>query len=258
MGQGTGLVGQREAERGLVDGLLGYPDGVVQDEEAGEIFVVGFDLRSEDFQSEFLGGEGRGNGPYALQPFTGDVRGAFGRIFAFDHLDPGALSFEEGAGLVDGHVVGADFPDVFHFLSGKGHEVLVNLQIDLSLDLLGILAKEVEVGQQSAGNGILDSHDSSVGAALRQGAEQVAERGAFHDRNVLILAGPVEIAGCLLMETAGKTLYGYPLHACFCCAISRTLRPKITWVSSASISSGSSIWAGFLSSRSQYFMALTK
>lgn len=128
-------------------------------------------------------------------------------------MDPGGLLLEKGARLVDGHVVCPHFADVFQGLSGQGHQVLLDTQIHLALDLPVILAQEFEIMDETARERVFDGHDGRIGHPGSEGPVQVLERVALDDGRGF-LAG-VERPGGLLMEAALVALYRYPFHGAF-------------------------------------------
>ena len=176
-------MGQGKAERGLVDTFFRNVHPLVQDDETGEILLIGFDALTEHVKSVHLRREERGDGPDALQPFPGHLGRALGRIFALDHLDPGTFPLEEIAGLVDGHIVRPDLPDILRALSRQGEEVLLDAQVDFPFNLPGMVPEQFKISHQTAGNSILHGHHRRIGPAFLQGTVQSVEGVAGDDIN---------------------------------------------------------------------------
>lgn len=148
--QGSRLVGQSETDGRLVNLILRHFQGIVEDQEAGEILLIGFNAGPEDLQAEQFGGQFRGHGADAPELLLRHVGRTFRRILRLHQMDPGTLPLEERAGLVDGHVMRPHLPDIPERLAGKGHQVLTDPEIHLSLDLPVILAEQFEIMDQSA------------------------------------------------------------------------------------------------------------
>ena len=206
MRQGARLVGQREAQGGLVDDIGRYLDGIVQDQEPRIVMMVGLDVRGQDFQPEHLGREDGSHCTDTFLPAGSQVRGALRRILGLDHPDPGCVPFEETARLVDGHVVGMDLPDIVDFLTGQGHQVLVDRQINLTFDPPGVAAEQVVVRQQAAGRRVLDGHDGGVRRSAVECMENALESGTFHNLGADVKLVFIELPGRFLMEAAREAL----------------------------------------------------
>ena len=112
--------------------------------------------------------------------------------------------------------MGADLPDVLEGLTGKGHQVLFNTDIDFSLYLHVLVAEEFEVVEETAGDGVLDGHDGGIGPALLQGLVQPFKGVALYNGHAVMpgFTGPLSIkkTGCLFMKAAHITLNSYLPH----------------------------------------------
>ena len=138
MREGTGLVGKGETKRGLVYLLFGNLQRIIHYEETREIVLVGLDLRSQDFKAVLLRGNHGSHGADPFQALSGNLDGASGRIFRLHKIYPGTVGLEEIPGLVDGHVMRTHLADVLDLLPRKGHKILVDGKIHLTLNLLRV------------------------------------------------------------------------------------------------------------------------
>ena len=102
--------------------------------------------------------------------------------------------------------MGTDLADVFQPLARHRHQVLVDLQVNLALDLLRILPEQFEIRDQAAGSRILNGHDRGIGTAVFEGFEKVAESSAFHNPDKGVFPVPVEYSGGFLVKAAGEPL----------------------------------------------------
>ena len=101
---------------------------------------------------------------------------------------------------------------VFDLLARKGHEVLLDSQEHLTLDLAVMLAQELKVRKKSTGNSILDRHDCSIGLSLIHLHIQFIERSALHHLRLLTTLLLVEHICRLLMEAPLYSLNRYSFH----------------------------------------------
>ena len=62
--------------------------------------------------------------------------------------------------------MGTDFADIFQPLAGEGQQVLVDVQVHLSDDPLGMAAEQVKIRQKPAGGGVFDRHHGCIGPML--------------------------------------------------------------------------------------------
>ena len=155
-----------EAERCLVGIPPGDCDRIIQYEEPGEVLLVSLDPACQDGKPVFLRRQFGCDCTDPLKSSLCDVDCAFGRIFRFYHLYPRAVLHEEPAGLVDCHIVGTDFLDVFQLLPGQSHKVLMDRNIDFSLYPVWIGTEQLEIREQSSGDGVLDGHYGSIRTSL--------------------------------------------------------------------------------------------
>ena len=102
--------------------------------------------------------------------------------------------------------------DVLNGLARQGHEVLLDAQEDLTLDLAIVLAQKFEVRKKSSGHRILYRHDGSIRHTIIHTPVQVIECQAFdyirHGLSVLF----IEKSRRLLMEAPFDTLNRYSAH----------------------------------------------
>ena len=168
--------------------------------EAG-IYAIGI----EPTTTILLGGQFRSDCADTLQTVTGDIDGALCSVLRFDHGDPGAVGLEEAPCLVDRHVVCPHFLDILYLLAGEGHQVLVDGDVNFAFNLVGIGPEKFEIGNETAGDGVLDRHRSRSRSAFGQSFEQAFESRAFDYVDFFPPAG-VEVPCRLFMEASPESL----------------------------------------------------
>ena len=107
--------------------------------------------------------------------------------------------------------MGPHFLNILYLLTRKGHKILLNSKIYLSLYLAVIPTEEFKIMNKPSGNGVLDCHDSSIGSLVFQSPIEAFEGIALEDiRNETGLG--VKSPRRLLMEASLVSLYSYFLH----------------------------------------------
>ena len=129
-----------------------------------------------------------------------------------DHGDPWAVLLEELPGLVDGHVVCPDLPDVLYPLTRKRHQILFDADVHLTFDPERIGPEKFEVGNESSGDGVLDRHHCSICRAILHRLEKRLEGGAFDNPDVLSHFR-IELSRGLFVETTAISLNRNLLHS---------------------------------------------
>ena len=71
--------------------------------------------------------------------------------------------------------MGTHLADVLQPLTGQGQQVLVNVQVHLSDDPLGMAAEQVKIRQKPTGGGILDRHHGRIGPMVLHRLVQTLE-----------------------------------------------------------------------------------
>ena len=213
MGQGTGLVGQCKAHRSLVDPGPVDLKGIVEDKEPREILFVCLYAFGYDFKAIYLRRKVRCDCSHTFYALLYDICGAFRRVTVF-HQTYLRIIVEVRTGLVYRHVMGPDLSEVLDLLARQSHEVLLDAQEDFALDLAVVFAEELEVRQESSGDGVLYRHDCRIRLSFIHPSVQVLERRALDDFRFRKAAALVELVGCLLVKASLDALNRYPCH-CF-------------------------------------------
>ena len=205
-------VAEREDERGLVraGGIVELRGArfVGQDQEAGEVVLVGLDAASEDFETVHLRGVGPADGGRSREVFFGDFPGASGGVVAFDDFQ-GRAAFEELAALHQRNGVRMNFADFVECLPGERCDDVGDAEFLLADDAGAAALQEFVVGEQASGDGVLDGGDSQqFGIFGHAGEERIETRTGQH---VEIPVG--EIAPCSgFVVASGDALYGDSIH----------------------------------------------
>jgi hypothetical protein len=119
--------------------------------------------RKASIQGIHLGSQGGSHRRHPPQGVPGNLFRRHGGILGPFHQRPGTLLFKKSAGLVDGHGMGTHLADVLQPLTGEGQQVLVDVQVHLSDDPLGMAAEQVKIRQKPAGGGIFNRHHGRIG-----------------------------------------------------------------------------------------------
>ncbi len=218
-GQRTLCVTHAEVDAGLVDFVA--LDGqdrcelVLQNEETGEVALVGLYPAGQYLHAVQVGGILRADGGMANQVALFDDLGRTCRIGHLGYLDIGQARLQEDLALTQGYRVRIDLDEVVHLRARQSAQDVADVQAMLAHNLQLRVAQQFVVLQQVAGYGVLDGHDAQYARVCGQGVEHALKGRAAH--RLKVLAGEV-LLGRPLVVTSLLALYGH-LHFAHICVV---------------------------------------
>ncbi len=163
-GQRTLCVTHAEVNAGLVDFVTS--DGqdrcelILQDEEAGEVALVGLYPAGQYLHAVQVGGILRADGGMADQVALFDDLGRTCRVGHLGYLDIGQAGLQEDLALAQSYRVGIDLDEVVHLRARQSAQDVADVQAVLARNLQLRVAQQLVVLQEVAGYGVLNGHDA--------------------------------------------------------------------------------------------------
>ena len=134
---------------------------VIQNQKPSKILLICLDAVCQNFQIVKISGEFRSYSSNSQQIILCYISCAFRCILRLHQPYPRVI-LEEFSSLVYCHVMRAHLLYVLYLLTRKRHEILLDPEKHLSLDLSVIFAEKLKVRKQSSRHSVLYSHHSRL------------------------------------------------------------------------------------------------